>query len=382
MKPEVAIIGCGNIGSATATLLRELGIESLLIDNDESKLRYLSKVYGFETKYLNILNESSEEVLKELASKLVACLTALPSSVGFKGVKVCIKAGFKYVIDVSYMREDQFLLNELAIKKGSTVLVDAGLAPGLSNLLVGNSYLRILNEGSEVKDVLIYVGGLSKDPRCPLGLAKTWNVRDLLDEYVRPARVVINGSIKYVDPLSIVGEVKVPKVGTFEYFVSDGLRTMIKSLKPPKELMIEYTLRYLGHLRIMKLLKELGLLSEEPIKVGSTEVVPIEVTTELLSKLLSKCVEDRVIMYIKVLGTNSVSHQYLLNKSFDSRRGLSAMSLTTSGTQASITKALINNELVGVKEGIHGLEDVGINGGLCEVIKYLRSLGIDIEELK
>ncbi len=379
---DAVIVGCGNIGLATALLLRELSLEPSLIDVDCRKLSYLSREYGFKTYCINVLSSSGKELLRKLSKEVTTCVTALPSKVGFEGVKTVIKAGFKYVVDVSYMREDQFLLNELAIKRGSTVLVDAGLAPGLSNLLVGNSYLRILNEGSEVKEVAIYVGGLAKDPKCPLGLAKTWNVRDLLDEYVRPARVVINGSVKYVDPLSMVGEVEVPKVGTFEYFVSDGLRTMIKSLKPPKELMAEYTLRYSGHLRVMKLLKELGLLNEEPIKVGNTEVAPIDVTTGLLSKLLSKCVEDRVVMYVKVLSTDSMNLQYLLDVSFDSRRGLTAMSLTTSGTQASVTKALINDELEGVKEGIHGLEDVGLMGGLSKVLKYLSRLGVSIEELK
>jgi len=63
-----------------------------------------------------------------------------------------------------------------------------------------------------------------------LGLAATWNIHDLSKEYIWLARIIVNGKIKTVDFLEYLGNVIIPGRGYYEYFISDGLRTMLRSL--------------------------------------------------------------------------------------------------------------------------------------------------------
>lgn len=89
---------------------------------------------------------------------------ALPGSIGFNSLEKTLRLGVKSIVDISYMAKDPLVLNDVAQSKGSIAIVDAGLAPGLSNSFVGHVYSML----SIVKDVLIYVSSLSKDPRCSL----------------------------------------------------------------------------------------------------------------------------------------------------------------------------------------------------------------------
>ncbi len=376
---EVAVFGSGRIGLGTALILRELGVDSVLVDRDCGRLERIRRELGFETLCIDIVNSglnTLREGIKGLGAEAAAI--ALPGSVGFEGLRKAVLLGFKWVVDVSFMREDPLVLNDKALSKGVTVFVDAGLAPGLSNLLVSKAYRAL---GLRVRDALIYVGGLSRDPKCPLGLAAAWNVRDLLDEYVRPARILMNGEVRLVNPLSMCGTIQVPGEGVFEYFVSDGLRTMIKTLKPPANLMAEYTLRYPGHLSIMKTLKNLGFLREDDVIIGKALIKPIDLSAKVLEEALSKCVEDKVVMYVKVSGVNEGLIEYVVRREYDSSRDLTAMTLTTSGTQACLMKSLLDSS-VRPDPGVHGLEYLGINGFDEPVLKCLSTLNVSPEPVR
>ncbi|MCJ7633582.1 hypothetical protein MUP77_14490 [Candidatus Bathyarchaeota archaeon] len=54
---------------------------------------------------------------------------------------------------------------------------------GLSNILVGHALMQL----NRVDKIHVAVGGLPQSPQPPLGYAATWSVRDLIEEYVRPA---------------------------------------------------------------------------------------------------------------------------------------------------------------------------------------------------
>lgn len=61
---------------------------------------------------------------------------AVPGPMGFRTLERVLEAG-RDVVDISFFEEDAFRLDDLARERGATALVDAGLAPGLSNLLLG-----------------------------------------------------------------------------------------------------------------------------------------------------------------------------------------------------------------------------------------------------
>jgi lysine 6-dehydrogenase len=70
-------------------------------------------------------------------------------------------------------------LSDKASKAGVTIIPDCGLAPGISNILVGHAAEKL----DKVKTVHIMVGGFPEKPLKPLGYAITWSPESLIDEY-------------------------------------------------------------------------------------------------------------------------------------------------------------------------------------------------------
>ena len=350
---DALVVGAGNIGYTTAKYLFEKGYNIIVVDRDSGKIRKVKEQLGVQAVKASI----GDTEYQKLASSSRLVVLALPSSIGYSALEATIRLGVGNIVDVSYMPQDPLSLDRLAKEKHTRVIVDAGLAPGISNLFIGHSYSML----NRVDEVLIYVGGIAEDPECPLGLAGTWNTRDLLEEYIRSARLVINGEVKTVDPLSEYGETHIPGIGVFEYFPSDGLRTMLKTLKPLPKLMAEYTLRWPGHIESMKLLKQLGFLEPIGLRIGLCEVDIIDYTSLVLASKLVECRKDRVIMYIHVSGVENEKkkgYELILDQQYDELEQTTAMAKTTSTMQACVSHQLLEENLA-VEPGITPPETLG-----------------------
>ncbi len=352
---DVLVVGAGNIGSTTALYLFEKGYNIIVVDRDPGKIRRIRERLGLQAVKTSI---GSDEY-RRLVSRARLVALALPSTIGYDALKTTILSGAKNIVDVSFMPEDPLTLDKLAKEKSSRVVVDAGLAPGISNLFVGHAYSRL----KRIDEVLIYVGGISEDPECPLGLAGTWNTRDLLEEYIRPARIVVEGEVKGIDPLSEYGEIHIPGIGVFEYFPSDGLRTMLKTLKPLPETMAEYTLRWPGHVETMRTLKRLGFLEPVGLRIGLCEVDAVDYTSVILASKLVECRKDRVVMYINTSGKDDgkqFGYELVLNQTYDERDQVTAMAKTTSTMQSCVSHQILE-ETISLEPGINPPETLGLD---------------------
>lgn len=182
---------------------------------------------------------------------------ALPSRFGFGAMRAAIAAR-RTLVDVSFTAEDPLTLDGEARAAGITIAPDCGLAPGLSNLLLG----ELLRAHGTPRAATILVGGVAEDPARPFGYVVTWSLDDLMEEYTRPARIVRAGRETEVPVFSGLMPVTVDGVGEMEAFYSDGLRTLIHTLPGVRE-MGEMTLRWPGHVAAIRPLLEAGSLREE-----------------------------------------------------------------------------------------------------------------------
>jgi lysine 6-dehydrogenase len=92
---------------------------------------------------------------------------------------------------------------------------------------------------------------------------------------VRPARIVEHGRMVIKEALSEPELMDFEGVGTLEAFNTDGLRSIAHFIKAPS--MKEKTLRYPGHIELMRVFRETGLFSHEAITVAGKSVKPIDV---------------------------------------------------------------------------------------------------------
>lgn len=356
---DIVLIGFGNIGQAVAFDLIKSNIQPLVVDVDNEKLKIASRKFGLETLNLNVLNPLLIDKLKGFN----VAVTALPGAIAYKVLNNLLNLGVN-VVDVSYFPESPWTLDSIAREKNVVLIVDAGFAPGLTNILLG--YFHSLYGGLSIGRV--YVGGISLDSKAPLGLVLTWSVEDLVDEYIRPARAILNGFEAYLDPLSNIGEIEIPGVGVFEYFVSDGVRTMLKTFSGAREL-IEYTLRYKGHLEIMNSLKKIGLLSYDSLSINGFEIKMNVLTAKILNKIMLRNIPDRVVMYIEAVSNSNVHRKFVMDLCYDFNLNITAMAKTTGFTQSSIAKMVIDGVIV--EKGLLPPEFIGMNLRYFEMFKQL-----------
>jgi len=290
----------------TAELLRERGLDVIVFDASGDRVR-LAERLGFEAHLADVGEASA---LERIASLCDIIATALPSSVAERVLGNLLEISAPVIVDVSYIR-DPMSLRRKALEGKTKLFVDAGLAPGLSNMLAA----KTCDYMDRCESVEIYVGGIEEEPRTPLGLVASWAISDLLEEYTRQARARLLGREVLLNPLRDAKKVSLPGLGEFEALPTDGLRTLLYTLNETSSL-VEYTLRYPGHVEVIRLLQRLGLLDTRSYVTGGCALSPREFLVRLLEERLPK-IGDRVILYVRGQGTRSgqyTSIEYVLDE--------------------------------------------------------------------
>jgi len=333
---RIGILGGGLQGRVIA--------EDLAVDFDVT-IADLREVTVAGAKSLS-LDLSDSELMVSFMKEQDLVVGALPARLGFQAAKAAVEAKKNY-IDIAFYEEDPAPLHEAACEAGIAIVPDCGLAPGISNLIVG----RELDKGLP-DEIHIKVGGFAEDPAEPYGYAITWSPEDLLDEYTRPARILSGGKVVSVPVLSGRQKLPVDGVGEIEEFFTDGLRTLLDC--GVRE-MTEKTLRWPGHIDQIQPLLENGTLVEE-----------------LRENCSGK--RDIVVFRVDVVRDGQTERYGFVQRASD---GLSAMARTTALTCASVARWAANDGIG--KTGVLPLEKIGGDEKVFEsIVHLLASKGIKI----
>lgn len=322
---KTIVLGCGLVGGLIAKdLAKDKDFQVTVADIDEKKLDELTK--GTDIRGIK-MDLSSSESIKKIVAEQDIVIGAVPGFLGFNMLRSVIETG-KNVVDISFMPEDVLSLDGLAKKKGVTAVVDMGVAPGLSHMIVG--YADSLLD--ETESATILVGGLPMIREWPYEYKIVFSPKDVIEEYLRPARLIEGGKIVEKSALSDLELVNLPKIGTLEAFNTDGLRSLLYTLNIPD--MKEKTLRYPGLAEKMRMLRETGFFSDIPIEIGGVKVKPLDLTSKLLfSKWeLKEDEEELTVMRIIVQGKKEekrLCYTYDLLDYYDKKEKVTSMSRTT-----------------------------------------------------
>ncbi|NOZ86125.1 MAG: saccharopine dehydrogenase [Deltaproteobacteria bacterium] len=379
MKAKVVVMGCGRIGSTVCRdLARSNNLEITAVDTNR---RALSTLEGFSNIRLRQAGLMDRDSIRGILSRADLVVDALPGRFGMTALRSLIEAA-KPVVDVSFMPENPFDLDRAAREKRVTVIVDAGVAPGLSHILAATSCRGM----DRVKRITILVGGVPQKPRPPWNYFTVFSLEDLLEEYVRPARMVRHGQKVDIDPLSKIEKIELPQLGNFEAFYSDGLRTLIETIKA--EYIEELTLRHPGHLELIRVLKDSGFLSGKEIAGESGPVIPLEFTARLLKEAWRPLPNDMdmTILQVSVEASQDGEEQRITHHMVDRQEqdpdgrnhGIPSMSRTTGYTCASLVRLYLEGMVE--KKGIVPPEEIGSNKECVSfILSDLSKRGIKIE---
>lgn len=370
---RAVVLGAGRVGSLIALdLARDPKLRVTAADRSAGALAALGSSGGVETCIADLADRSS--VARAVADADVV-IGAVPGALGFAVLETVIGAG-RPVIDISFMPEDPFELDALAQRCGVPAVVDCGVAPGLSNWLVGRSAAEL----DEVDTVEILVGGLPVKRVWPYEYRAVFSPSDVIEEYTRPCRLRENGAEVVVPALSGIERVDFDEAGTLEAFYTDGLRTLLRTI--PARTMREKTLRYPGHAEKMMLLREGGFLDPTPRRVGGVEVAPRAVTEALLFQAwaLADGEEEFTVLRVAVTGRGGGERRRSVWNLFDRTdraTGTTSMARTTGYPCAIVARLLA--EARWNRPGVVPPEVLGAEAGLTEfLLEELSRRGVRI----
>jgi saccharopine dehydrogenase-like NADP-dependent oxidoreductase len=363
---RVLVLGAGMVGSvAAADLAATPGFEVTVADAGKESLARALRRSGGRVRTLQADAGSAKKAAALVArTKAEIVLGALPSRFGFDVMRGVIGTGRPYV-DISFMPEDFREHDALARRAGVPVVADCGVAPGMSNLLAGWA-ARTLDRCDAIE---ILVGGLPRERHWPWQYKAPFSHHDVIEEYVRPSRVVEGGKVVVKDALSEPELVTIPGLGTLEAFYTDGLRSLADTLKVPT--MREKTMRWPGHAELMRTLRHLGLFSHEPVQVGDARVRPIDLTAKLLFPhwTYEEGESDVTVMTVRAWGMRGgreVRLAWTLHDELDPATGFPSMSRTTAFPATSVLRLIAAGRIR--KPGVHAPEMLASMPGIVDAV--------------
>lgn len=367
---RIVVLGCGAVGRHMAIdLCKAPGCEVISVDVNQEGLEHLAREHPIQIRVEDL---STVEGVTRAVEDADIVIGSVPGFIGYAMLERVIRAG-KNIVDISYFPEDPFGLDDLAKVKRVTAVVDCGVVPGMANIILGDHTRKM-----KVTRYECYVGGIPESRNAPLEYKSPFPVLEVLEEYAGSSRMVVDGKVVVKPMLSETMTIDLDKVGTLACLNSDGLRTLIRTTGIPD--MFEKTLRYPGHVDLMRIFKDAGFLNLTPIQVKGASVRPIDVTASLISPLwkYEPGEADLTVMRLVIFGVEDgkpATYTYDLCDEYDPATGALSMARTTGYTCTAVTRLVLDGGYS--QKGISPPEFVGrVDGCRESVERYLEDRGV------
>ena len=362
----IAVLGAGMVGCAIALdLAKDHAVTSFDLNAGN-----LAELQGRNNSVQTIAaNLSRYEEYNNWLTPFDLVVTAVPGFMGYRTLEAVINAG-KNVVDISFFPEDALQLDALARKKRVTVITDCGVAPGVSNFIIGR-----YNEEMKISSFECYVGGLPQHPKPPFYYKAPFSPVDVIQEYIRPARLVEQGKIVTKPALSERELMRFDEVGELEAFNTDGLRSLIYTMGHIPD-MKEKTLRYPGHIDLIIALQQAGFFDTTPLRIKEADITPLDFTSKLLVNEWKPGPEEEEFTVMKVIvNGEGRSIQYTLLDRYDPVSKTSSMARTTGYTCTAAVNLIAKGMFT--EKGVFPPELVGKNKECFDfVMDYLKERNV------
>ncbi len=348
-----AVIGSGRQGTAAAYDLAHLGdAESVLIADmslaqAERSAARINSLLGRAVVRAAQVNVQDEDAV-------VALLTAASIQVFVSGVPYFFNMGLTRAAlrarasmcdfggNTEQIRQQLAFDNE-AKAAGITLIPDCGQVPGLGTSLC--TYAMTLLD--EPRDILMYDGGIPRQPTPPWNYFLTFNIIGLTNEYFGTTLFLRDWKQQEIQCFEEYELLDFPApIGQLEAFTTaGGTSTMPWTFEGKLRTLQNKTLRWPGHYAQWKAYNDAGLIDLQPVIVDGQPVVPRNLLHTLLEpKLAPRSGEqDMVIVRIIARGLKDGQEKEAVVDLFDytdERTGFTAMERTT-GWHAAIMAGLI-----------------------------------------
>ncbi len=375
------VLGGGTQGTAAAFDLLHHGAadEVVIADLDTDNMHPCLRPHLGDRLGLMQVDASSRGDVAAAIEGMDGVLCALPYHFNLPMARLAVAAGVHFT-DLggnTAIVTRQRKLDHQARGRGVSLVPDTGLAPGMVNVLAQAA----IDALDRVEAVRMWVGGLPRKPKPPLNYQIVYSLEGMLDYYVTSATILRDGRRTRVEALSGLEHLEFPDpVGRLEAFFTGGGTSALPFRYEGRIGTLEYkTLRYPGHARIMRAIRDLGLLSDREVVHNGSRVNPRRFFIERVRPFLSGDGDgDIVVARVDVAGRRNRKAQrirYQLLDRHDPATGLSAMARTTGSSLAVTAIMQVRGD---VRPGVGTPDEVVPHG---PYIDELRERGIDIERI-
>ncbi len=235
---KIAVLGLGKVGTLVATLLHKNKFSVVGIDAGERNGLSFKTLVGDVADY---------EFLSINLKKFDAVVSCLPYHLNEKVVKIAHEQGLHY-FDLTEDVPTTKYIKSLAKDSKAVLAPQCGLAPGFISI-VGASLARSFES---IRCIELRVGALPQNPKGNLGYAFNWSPEGVVNEYLNECEVIKNGKIKIVPAMQDLEKIVVGGQALEAFTTSGGLGTMCDSYEGRVEELNYKTMRYPGHMKLMR----------------------------------------------------------------------------------------------------------------------------------
>jgi lysine 6-dehydrogenase len=359
---KLLVIGSGMMGSAAAyDMARNPDVTAVTIaDSDIKRAKdvaaRLNKLLGSKKISAQKVDAASEKSAYKLMRGHAACLSAVPYFYNLGLAKAAIKAKchFADLGGNNVVVRKTLDLSRKAEKSGVALAPDCGLSPGMASILAGELMRRI---GGKAEALKIYVGGLPINPKPPFNYQLVFSVEGLINEYCEPAKVLRKGKIQYIEPLSEIETFEIDGLPPLDAFhTSGGTSTLPETFAGKVGECFEKTLRYQGHIQLIRGLYDLGFFSSDTRKINGTQISPRAVTSSLFLEKFAGHDPDLTIMRVEAwepekrrlfrhTGEPRRVLSFTLVDRYDLKTKMTSMMRTTAWPAAIVTQMMASGEI-------------------------------------
>jgi saccharopine dehydrogenase (NADP+, L-glutamate forming) len=242
------------------------------------------------------LDVSNPEALDVEVAKVDIVISLIPYTFHALVIRSAIK-NKKNVVTTSYVSPSMMELDEEAKEAGITVMNEIGLDPGIDHLYAVKTIDEVHKAGGKITSFLSYCGGLPAPEASdnPLGYKFSWSSRGMLLALRNSAKYYKDGEIEEVPGKDLMGTAKpyfiYPGYAFVAYPNRDSTTYKERYNIPEAQTIIRGTLRYQGFPEFIKVLVDIGFLSEDQcdfLKASDSPLTWREATAKILSSSSSK----------------------------------------------------------------------------------------------
>jgi len=260
------LLGSGFVATPTVDVLTKAGVAVTVACRTLEKAKNLAG--NFKGATAISLDVNNTEELEKAVSQHDVTISLIPYTYHATVIKAAIKAK-KHVVTTSYVSPAMMELDAQAKEAGITVMNEIGLDPGIDHLYAIKTIDEVHKAGGKILSFLSYCGGLPA-AECsdnPLGYKFSWSSRGVLLALKNSARYYEGGKVVDVSSEELMGTAKKYHTGFQGYnFVAypnrDSTPYRERYNIPECQTIIRGTLRYDGFPEFVKVLVDIGMLSD------------------------------------------------------------------------------------------------------------------------